>query len=327
MATTALVTGGAGFIGSHLVDALVRQGWRVVVLDDLSQGSSDNLAPYAHDDQVRFVHGSILDERAVATAMEGCTHVFHLAAVIGVRYVVDDPLRGILTNVRGTETVLAEAARSGVRTLIASSSEVYGRGVRMPLREADDCLVGPTTVPRWSYALSKGLDEHLALAYHRQHGLQVGVVRYFNVYGPRCRPAGYGVIARFVERAFRGLPLVVHGDGRQTRCFSYIEDAVRGTVLVGTMEAAVGEVFNIGASRETTVGELAEMVRGATGATVSTEHVPHEREYGPGFEDTRRRVPDVDKAARLLGFRAEIALEEGLRRTIDWWRRQSVVNS
>ena len=246
--------------------------------------------------------------------------------MIGVRYVVDDPLRGILTNVRGTETVLAAAARHGIRTLVASSSEVYGRGVRVPLREDDDCLVGPTTVSRWSYALCKGLDEHLALAYHRQHGLPVSVVRYFNVYGPRCLPAGYGVIARFVERALRGQPLVVHGDGRQTRCFSYVDDAVRGTVLVGTMEAAIGEVFNIGASRETSIGELAEMVGRAAGLAVPVAHVPYEREYGPGFEDTRRRVPDVSKAERLLGFRAAVALEAGLRHTIDWWRQRLVVS-
>jgi UDP-glucose 4-epimerase len=327
VATTALVTGGAGFIGSHLVDALVHAGGRVVVLDDLSQSNGENLAIYAHDERVRFVRGSILDEGAVATAMEGCTHVFHLAAVIGVRYVVDDPLRGILTNVRGTENVLAAAARHGLRTLVASSSEVYGRGVRMPLREDDDCLVGPTTVPRWSYALSKGLDEHLALAYHRQHGLPVSVVRYFNVYGPRCLPAGYGVIARFVERALGGQPLAVHGDGRQARCFSYIDDAVRGTVVVGTMETAIGEVFNIGTSHETTIGELAEMVRGAAGTAVPVEHVPYEREYGPGFEDTRRRVPDVSKAERLLGFHAGVALEDGLRRTIDWWRQRLVVTN
>ncbi len=322
MADRYVVTGGAGFIGSHLVDALVRGGGRVVVLDDLSQSTGENLAPYTNDDRVRFVKGSILDDDLVGAVMDGCTHVFHLAAVIGVRYVVDDPLRGILTNVRGTENVLAHAARLGARTLIASSSEVYGRGVRAPFREDDDALVGPTSVPRWSYALSKGLDEHLALAYHRQRGLPVSVVRYFNTYGPRCLPAGYGVIARFVERALTGQPLLVHGDGAQTRSFTYVDDAVRGTFLAGTMESAVGQVFNLGTANETAIGALAARVQALTGTDTPIERVSHQQEYGPGFEDTRRRVPAVEKAAETLGFRSETDLDDGLRRTIAWWRER-----
>jgi UDP-glucose 4-epimerase len=319
---TALVTGGAGFIGSHLVDVIVREGGRVTVLDDLSQSSGENLAAYATDSRVRFVQGSILDEAAVSQAMDGCTHVFHLAAVIGVRYVVDDPLRGILTNVRGTEIVLAEALRRGCRVLIASSSEVYGRGINPPLREDGDALIGPTSVPRWSYALSKGLDEHLALAYHRQHGLAVSAVRYFNIYGPRCLPGGYGVIARFAERALTGRPLIVHGDGEQSRCFTYIDDAVQGTLLAGTMEASNGEVVNLGSTRETTIKELAHLIGEAVGGDVGVQHIPHEVEYGPGFEDTRRRMPDVGKAERLLGFRASVSLEDGLGRTLAWWRQR-----
>ncbi|MDQ2831985.1 MAG: GDP-mannose 4,6-dehydratase [Chloroflexota bacterium] len=317
-----LVTGGAGFIGSHLVDTLVHEGGRVVVLDDFSQSTGENLDAYKGDDRVRVVQGSILDDAAVGAAMEGCTHVFHLAAVIGVRYVVDDPLRGILTNTHGTEIVLAHAARLGLRTLVASSSEVYGRGVRAPFKEDDDSLIGPTSIPRWSYALSKGLDEHLALAYHRQQGLPVSIVRYFNTYGPRCLPGGYGVIARFVERALTGQSLIVHGDGAQTRCFTYADDSVQGTFLAGTMESAIGQVFNLGTPRETTVAELAERVRALTGVDAPVEYVPHEREYGPGFEDTRRRVPDTRKAAELLGFEAWTSLDDGLRRTIDWWTQR-----
>ena len=319
---TTLVTGGAGFIGSHLVDTLVHEGGRVVVLDDFSQSTGENLDAYKGDDRVRVVQGSILDGAAVGAAMEGCTHVFHLAAVIGVRYVVDDPLRGILTNTHGAEIVLAHAARLGLRTLVASSSEVYGRGVRAPFKEDDDSLIGPTSIPRWSYALSKGLDEHLALAYHRQQGLPVSIVRYFNTYGPRCLPGGYGVIARFVERALTGQSLIVHGDGAQTRCFTYADDSVQGTFLAGTMESAIGQVFNLGTPRETTVAELAERVRALTGVDAPVEYVPHEREYGPGFEDTRRRVPDTRKAAELLGFEAWTSLDDGLRRTIDWWTQR-----
>jgi len=316
----ALVTGGAGFIGSHLVDVLVHEGSRVVVLDDLSQSNGENLAQYEGDDRVRVIQGSILDESAVREAMDTCTHVFHLAAVIGVRYVVDDPLRGILTNVRGSEIVLSEANRRGVRTLVASSSEVYGRGVRTPFKEDDDSLIGPTSVPRWSYALSKGLDEHLALAYHRQQGLPVSIVRYFNVYGPRCLSGGYGVIARFVERALTDQPLTVHGDGLQSRCFTYVDDAVRGTFLAGTMESANGQIFNLGTGRETSIGELAAMVRSTTGSAAPIETVPYQQEYGAGFEDARRRVPDISKAERMLGFSAGVSLEDGLRRTIEWWR-------
>lgn len=317
-----LVTGGAGFIGSHLVDALVGAGGEVVVLDDFSQSTGENLARYEHDGRVRSVRGSILDEQAVAAAMDGCTHVFHLAAVIGVRYVVDDPLRGILTNVRGSEIVLAEAARRGVRTLIASSSEVYGRGLQPPFKENDDCLVGPTTVPRWSYAISKALDEHLALAYHRQRGLPVSIVRYFNTYGPRCLAGGYGVVARFAESAVTSRPLTVHGDGSQSRCFTYVDDAVQGTFLAGTMEAAIGQVFNVGTARETTIAELANLLRAAAGASVPIEYVPYEQEYGAGFQDTRRRVPDTGKAEHLLGFRARVSLEDGLNRTLEWWNRR-----
>ena len=173
---------------------------------------------------------------------------------------------------------------------------------------------------------SKALDEHLALAYHRQSGLPVSIVRYFNIYGPRCLSGGYGVIARFAERAVSARPLIVHGDGGQSRCFTYVDDAVRGTLLAGTMEAANGQVFNLGTARETTIGELAAMVRDAAGAAVPIEHVSYEQEYGAGFEDTRRRVPDVGKAERLLGFRAEVPLEDGLRRTIEWWRQRGVVS-
>jgi len=321
--TRSLVTGGAGFIGSHLVDLLIAKGGEVVVLDDFSQSSGENLARYARDARVTVLRGTILDDDAVAAAMEGCSHVFHLAAVIGVRYVVDDPLRGIITNTHGTEVVLRHAARLGLRTLIASSSEIYGRGLKTPFREDDDALIGPTTASRWSYALSKGLDEHLAFAYHRQHGLPVSIVRYFNTYGPRCLPAGYGVVARFIERGLAGEPLLVHGDGLQTRSFNYVADAVRGTFTAGTIEAAIGQAFNIGNPIEISIVSLAEQVTKAVGSAAGVSYISHEQEYGAGFQDTRRRVPDIAKAAALLGYTVDTDLDEGLRKTVAWQKDQN----
>jgi UDP-glucose 4-epimerase len=224
--------------------------------------------------------------------------------------------------VRGTETVLESAYRYWRRVVIASSSEVYGKSEKAPLSEDDDSLLGPTAVGRWSYALGKALDEHLAFAYHRQ-GLPVSVVRYFNSYGPRLDPHGYGsVVARFINQALDGQPITVFDDGRQTRCFTYIDDTVRGTLLVGTLSQAEGKAFNIANSRETSILKLAQMVRDVVNPEVEIKHIPYTQAYGACFEETRRRVPDPRRARDLLGFEAEIPLEEGLRRTTDWFRAQ-----
>lgn len=319
-----LVTGGAGFIGSHLVDALLARGDRVVVLDNLSTGRRDNLAQQAGNARLTFIEGTITDPAEVTRAVRGCELVFHLAAAIGVRYVVDDPLGGIRTNVRGTEEVLAAAHREGARVVLASSSEVYGKTPAgqewAPFREDMDSVTGPTTVTRWWYALAKGLDEHLGLAYHRRHGLPVSAVRYFNIYGPRCDPRGYGVLARFVSQALAGEPITVFGDGQQTRSFTYVEDAVRATMLAGILPAAAGEVFNVGSGSEASVADAAALVLRLTGSASIVIQQEFRAVYGEHFEDTRRRVPDVGKAERLLGFSAVLGLEEGLRRTVDWWR-------
>ena len=322
-----LITGGAGFIGSHLVDTVLAQGHEVVVLDNFSTGQRANLPAPEGNDRLRIVAGSATDPSVVATAMEGCSLVYHLAAAIGVRYVIDDPLGGIHTNVRGTEVVLDAAAQIGARVVLASSSEVYGKGrtgaTWAPFKEDDDSVIGPTSVARWWYALAKALDEHLGFAYHRQRHLQVSAVRYFNVYGPRCRPGGYGVVARFISQALRGESLTVFGDGRQSRSFTYVEDAVRATVLAGQQEAAVGQTFNVGSGLELSINDLATIVGKLTGSGGSIDHVDYDSVYGQGFEDTPRRVPDVTKAATLLGFRARVGIEEGLRRTIVWWRSGS----
>jgi len=318
-----LVTGGAGFIGSHLVDSLLAQGEWVVVLDDLSTGKRQNLARHDADPRLRLIVGTITDPATVADAMAGCALVFHLAAAIGVRYVIDDPLSGIATNVRGTEEVLAAAAHVGARVVVASSSEVYGKGAPgeawRPFREDDNAIIGPTAVTRWWYALAKGLDEHLCFAYHRQRGLPVAAVRYFNIYGPRCDPGGYGVLARFVEQALSGQPITVFGDGEQSRSFTYVDDAVWATLLAGSHPAAVGEVFNVGSDREITINAAASTVLRLTGSPSPIHHQEHRVVFGEHFEDTRRRVPDVGKIRRLLGFSADVDLEEGIRRTIEWW--------
>jgi UDP-glucose 4-epimerase len=319
-----LVTGGAGFIGSHLVDALLAQGHTVVVLDNFSTGRRANLAAHAGESRLMIHEGSVEDPAAVARAIASCSRVFHLAAAIGVRYVIDDPLGGIRTNVHGTEVVLEAAARVGVRVVLASSSEVYGKGPHgalwAPFREDDDAVIGPTAVTRWWYSLAKALDEHLGFAYYRQRDLPVSAVRYFNIYGPRCLPGGYGVIARFISQAVTGKPLTVFADGRQTRSFTYVTDAVHATLLAGQLDVAVGQVFNVGSDSELSIADLATLVVQLTGTHSSIDHVDYGSVYGAGFEDTLRRVPDVGKAAATLGFRAQVDIDEGLRRTIEWWQ-------
>ena len=317
-----LITGGAGFIGSHLVDALCARGDDVRVLDDLSTGSRANLE--AHSDQPRFsfIEGSVTDSAIVREAAAGCDVIFHLAAAIGVRHVVDDPVGGIATNVRGTEEVL-RAAPASARVVVASSSEVYGKGKAgaawAPFREDDDSVLGPTSITRWWYALAKGLDEHLAFAFHRQHGLAVSAVRYFNIFGPRCDPRGYGVLARFIPQALRGDPLTIFGDGEQTRSFTYVEDAVRATMLAAESQQAIGQVFNVGSPDEVSINAVASAVILLTGSPSTVHHQGHETVFGSHFEDTRRRVPDVRKAQSMLGFSTRIDLYEGIRRTAQWW--------
>ena len=259
-----LVTGGAGFIGSHLVDALGGKGAEVTVLDSLVTGRASNV-----EGRARLVEGSILDADLVDKEVEAADEVFHLAAAVGVRHIVDDPLGSLRTNSRGTEHVLDACARHRRRVLLASTSEVYGKSPNLPWREDDDRVLGSTDVPRWSYATAKALDEHLALA-HANAGLPVTIVRYFNSYGPRLDPRGYGsVVARFLGQALTGEPLTVHGDGTQTRCFTYVGDTVSGTLLAARSRDALGRVFNIGSDVETTLDDLARTIIDLTGSTSS----------------------------------------------------------
>jgi UDP-glucose 4-epimerase len=307
-----LVTGGAGFIGSHLVDRLLADGHGVSVIDDCSTGSERNLAHVREHPKFRFLRGTILNEQLVAAAVDDVDLVYHLAAAVGVPHILGDPLWGIITNTRGTELVLKRAAKAKVRVLFASTSEIYGESEAIPFREDGRRVLGPTWVHRWSYSTSKALDEHLCFAY-ADRGLPVSIVRYFNVFGARMDPAGYGsVIAKFLTQVRNGEDLTVFGDGHQSRTFTHISDAVEATVRAATLDEAVGHVFNVGGSTEYTINELSETVRRVTGATSGIVHVPYDEAYGPGFADTRRRVPDISKAARLLSWEPTIGLEAGL---------------
>lgn len=315
-----LVTGGAGFIGSNLVDALRAEGHDVLVLDDLSVGRIESVSHHLGTPGFRFVCESILNAEVVDQLVAEVDQVYHLAAAVGVTYIVRDPLASILTNVRGTETVLAACAKHWKRVTIASTSEIYGKSNGSALRETDDRVLGPTSVNRWSYSVSKAIDEHFAWAYCGK-GLPVSVVRYFNAYGPRLNENGYGsVVANFIRQALRGDPITIHGDGRQTRSFTYVTDTVKGTMLAGERPEAIGEVFNIGSPVETSVLDLAQLITGITGSDSPITFVPYEDLYGQRHEDTPRRCPDITKAASMLGFAPQVALEEGLRQTIEWCR-------
>jgi UDP-glucose 4-epimerase len=315
-----LVTGGAGYIGSNLVDALMAEGHTVFVVDNLSTGKIENIQHLLGNDRFHFVNDTILNEVLMDEVVAKVDQIYHLAAVVGVKYVVQDPLTGIYTNVKGTEVVLEKAFKYWRRTVIASSSEVYGKSTLVPFHEEGDRLLGSTTVARWSYAMSKAIDEHFAFAY-ADKGLPVSIVRYFNSYGPRLDPKGYGsVIAKFITQARLGKPMTVFDDGLQTRCFTYIDDTVRGTILACTVPAAEGQVFNLGSRRETEILELATMIRELVGSDSEIVYVPYRNVFGENFEETRRRVPDVRRAAEILGFHAETPLQEGLGKTIAWFR-------
>jgi UDP-glucose 4-epimerase len=315
-----LVTGGAGYIGSHLVDALIKRGDEVWVVDNLSTGRAENIRHHLGRKAFHFVNDTILNEPLLEQIVPTVEAIYHLAAAVGVRHVLSDPLAAINTNVRGTETVLGLAFKYWKRTVLASSSEIYGKATQVPFDEDDDRVLGSSAVARWSYSMSKAIDEHFAFAYATK-GLPVAIVRYFNSYGPRIDEGGYGsVVANFTRQALRGEPLTVHGDGKQTRCFTYIEDTVAGTLLAGEVQEAVGEAFNIGNNAETSILTLAETIKRLVRSKSSIQFVPYEACYGVGFEDTRRRVPATDKAKRLLGFTSKFDLETGLQQTIAWCR-------
>ncbi|MCC7207183.1 MAG: GDP-mannose 4,6-dehydratase [Anaerolineae bacterium] len=320
MPTRALITGGAGFIGSHLAEQLLNRGQEVTIIDNLSTGQFENIA---HLQQRIGFHYAIEDIRNAAVMdrlVSECDVIYHLAAAVGVFSIVSSPIDTIEINVGGTEVVLRTARRYRRKVLIASTSEVYGKNEKVPFSEDDDRTLGPTTKSRWSYAASKELDEFLALAYHRAAELPVVIFRLFNTVGARQR-GHYGmVLPRFVQWALRGEPIQVYGDGKQQRCFANVHDVVRAVIGLAEASGAVGEVFNIGSSEEISIGELAERVRERVGSDSEITYIPYDKAYEAGFEDMRRRVPDVGKIGRLIGWKPVTPLGQTIDQIIEYER-------
>ncbi|MGN6555732.1 MAG: NAD-dependent epimerase/dehydratase family protein [Verrucomicrobiota bacterium] len=310
-----LVTGGAGFIGSHLVERLLAEGASVVVIDDLSTGSLANLQAVAKHPKLRVVPSRISRCAELPKLVANASAIYHLAAAVGVELVVNSAVATLETNLRETEVLFKTLADHPTPVLLTSTSEVYGRSLKSEFRETDDLLIGPPNCARWSYACSKLMDEFLALAYAREQRLPVVVVRLFNTVGPR-QTGRYGmVLPRFIEAAKRGEPLKVFGDGAQTRCFCYVSDVVEALIRLQNQPLAYGEVFNVGSTEEVTIRQLAERVVQVLGSGSRIELIPYSTAYGPGFEDMLRRKPCVEKIAAAVGFRAATSLEETIRRT------------
>jgi UDP-glucose 4-epimerase len=307
-----LVTGGAGFIGSHLTEALLERGDRVVVLDDMSTGRMANLHAVFRHPNLRVIPGSILDELMVDELVHECDVVVHLAAAVGVKLIIDHPLRSLTTNLKGSEIVVEAAHRYRRRILVASTSEVYGKNGNEPLRELSDRILGPTSVARWWYSMAKAMDEILALSYHRERGLPVTVVRFFNTVGPRQSPQYGMVIPRLVRQAVAGEPVTVYGDGTQSRCFCHVSDVVRAVIGLLEDPGTNGEIFNIGSTEEISIGDLAQRIVTRAQSSSPIVHVAYDDAYGDGFEDMRRRFPDTTKVRDLIGWTPHYTLDDVL---------------
>ena len=305
-----LITGGAGFIGSHLADSLLRGGHRVIVIDDLSTGSRENVAHLLDHPGFTFHQDTIFNSGLVDRLIQECDAVYHLAAAVGVQRIFQAPVEAIETNVAGTELLLRLAARNARRFVLASTSEVYGKSTQLPFREDGDLVLGPTGRSRWSYACSKAIDEFLALAWHCQSGLPVTIARLFNTVGPR-QSGRYGmVLPTFAGQALRGEPITVYGSGEQTRCFTHVADIVEGLAAIVCHDRSIGEIYNLGSTAEISINRLAESVIAATGSSSPIVHIPYEEAYPPGFEDMQRRLPDISQARSAFGFQPRRNLQQ-----------------
>jgi len=312
----ALLTGGAGFVGSHLAEVLLDEGHTVEVLDDLSTGSLSNIAHLKDRPGFGYTIDTVMNESIVGALADRSDIIFHLAAAVGVKLIVEDPVGTIETNVHGTEVVLKQARRGGQRVIVFSTSEVYGKSTAVPFSETADLVMGPTTKHRWAYACSKAMDEFLALAYFKEYKLPVVIVRLFNTVGPR-QTGRYGmVIPTFVGQALAGEPITVFGDGRQARAFTYVGDVVSGLVKLAASPAAAGEVFNIGNHEEISMMALAEKIKAMTGSSSPIVLIPYDEAYEAGFEDMPRRVPDLRKIQAAVGYEPTVGLDEILARVI-----------
>lgn len=317
----ALITGGAGFIGSHLTEALLERGDTVCVIDNLSTGSMQNIQHLQNESGFSLVVDNIMNENVMKGLVEECDTIYHLAAGVGVRYVMNSALSSFLTNVRGTEIVLQLADSCGKKKVIlTSTSEVYGNNGKVPFKEEDDRLLGSVYNTRWGYSISKAVGEFLALAYWREKNLPTITVRPFNACGPRQTWRHGMVVPRFVRSALTGQPLTVYGDGTQTRCFTYIGDIISALIALAESEKAVGEVFNVGSNQEISIRELAERVIRLTGSSSEIKYVPYEESYGEGFTDIKRRVPDITKIQKLIDWTPKVRLDGLLMTVIDYYK-------
>ena len=318
---SALITGGAGFIGSHLAELLLEQGWEVFVLDDLSTGSERNVAHLRERRDFHLVVDSVLKSSVVNELVHRCDVVYHLAAAVGVRLIVEQPVHTLVTNIQGTENVLEHCNRFGKRVLVASTSEVYGdHRQETPLDESARRIYGPTTQRRWAYADSKAMDEFLALAYHQERGLDCVIVRLFNTVGPR-QSGEYGmVVPRFVQAALSGRPLEIHGDGTQSRCFCHISDTIRALTGLAEERSTNGEIYNVGSTESIGILDLAHRVLELTGSSSELSFIPYDQVYGQGIEDMLNRKPSIEKVRQAIGWRPALDLDRILADVVDWAR-------
>ena len=318
----ALITGGSGFIGPHLADRLLSLGHEVLVLDDLSTGSIENITHLKSKPGFSYVIDTVTNEPLLAEMIDRCDVVYHLAAAVGVKLIVEQPVHTIETNVHGTEVVLKHANKKKKLVFIASTSEVYGKSADVPFREEADLVLGATAKHRWAYACSKMIDEFLALAYWKERKLPVVVVRLFNTVGPR-QTGQYGmVLPTFVRQALAGQPITVFGDGKQSRSFTYVGDVVEALVTLAAEPKAIGGVYNIGNTDEVSIRDLADRVKAATGSTSEIQYIPYDQAYEAGFEDMPRRVPDITKLAKLIGYQPKVGLDEIIQRVVRHFREQ-----
>lgn len=313
----ALITGGAGFIGSHLAEELLKKGHRLYIIDDLSTGSEQNILHLKNDPNLIFVKDSVTNDIIMRKLVDTCDVIYHLAAAVGVKYIMENPLRSIETNIRGTEVVLELASKDRKKVLIASSSEVYGKNTSAVYTENADSIFGSSKTIRWNYAVSKMLDEFLSFAYHREKGVPTVIVRFFNICGPR-QSERYGmVIPRFVKQALLGHPITIYGDGKQTRSFTHVNDAVRGIIALMETPDAEGDIFNVGNPDGISIEDLAKRIKTMTSSSSEIVYIPYEQAYGEGFEDMRFRVPDVTKIHNTVGYIPELKLDDMLRMVIE----------
>ncbi|MFO7888938.1 MAG: GDP-mannose 4,6-dehydratase [bacterium] len=316
-----LITGGAGFIGSHLSKSFVEMGWDVTVIDDLSTGRYENIRQLVDRGNFRFIVDTILNTKTLDKLIQECDIIYHLAASVGVKRIVSKPVNTIETNVLGSHTVLSLAAKYNREVILFSTSEVYGKNKNLPFKETDDCIFGTTMKSRWSYGCSKALDEFLGLAYHKEQGLPIIIIRVFNMIGPR-QTGMYGmVVPTFIRQALSGLPITVYGKGTQTRCFTYVKDLVDTVVTFPKKRNGAGEIYNIGSEDEISIKELAEKIKKKTQSKSEIVYIPYEQAYEQGFEDMKKRRPDISKIKKEFGFKPKVGLDEALEIIIEYEKK------